>query len=203
MRGYLTMKRKKALLTGVDGDIQVSEVPGFLKITVKSHVYGSNGELILKPGDVRHVNSSLVKGIAELPVKIEVADRPVTRAEYRAFCESTGREMPKPGREGWGDDKPVTYVSHQDAEAFCEWAGVRLPTEQEWLEKIGDAKIDSESVWEHVAEMENNLAILRGGSWFSTPNSLRAAYRCVPDSRLNNDGFRVVKLMNPVTDTVP
>jgi formylglycine-generating enzyme required for sulfatase activity len=56
-----------------------------------------------------------------------LARDPVTNAQYAAFAEATGRAAPL------GDgDVPVTYVSWDDACAFCAWAGVRLPTEVEW-----------------------------------------------------------------------
>src|SRR5262249_53353024 len=42
-------------------------------------------------------------------------------AQYRAFAAAAG-----------ADELPVTYVSHGEALAFCDWAGVRLPTEDEW-----------------------------------------------------------------------
>ena len=54
----------------------------------------------------------------------------VTNAQYATFVEATGRSWPA-GALG-GPDVPVTYVTWDDAGAFCSWAGGRLPTEDEW-----------------------------------------------------------------------
>lgn len=67
---------------------------------------------------------------------------PVTNAEFKAFVDAT-RYKPADDhnflkdwangapRGGW-EDKPVTWVSIEDARAYAKWAGKRLPHEWEW-----------------------------------------------------------------------
>lgn len=60
----------------------------------------------------------------------------VTNLQYERFIDATGRRSPEhfrnrtfpPGKV----DHPVTFVSWHDGRDYCEWAGKRLPTEQEW-----------------------------------------------------------------------
>ena len=55
----------------------------------------------------------------------------VTYNQYDAFAQRTDRSLPQGDSLGRGD-RAVVYVSWSDAQAFCEFHGWRLPTEQEW-----------------------------------------------------------------------
>lgn len=61
---------------------------------------------------------------------------PVTNRQYKVFVDATRHAVPdhwENGRIPTGkEDHPVVYVSQDDAQAFCSWAGVSLPTEQQW-----------------------------------------------------------------------
>jgi len=56
----------------------------------------------------------------------------VTVAQYRKFCQATGTSMPDAPPWGFQDTHPIVNVSWNDAQAYCDWAGVALPTEAQW-----------------------------------------------------------------------
>jgi sulfatase modifying factor 1 len=59
--------------------------------------------------------------------------REVTNAQYAKFVSATGRRPPYHWSGGQGEaELPVFNVSWDDANAYCRWAGKRLPTEAEW-----------------------------------------------------------------------
>jgi formylglycine-generating enzyme required for sulfatase activity len=67
---------------------------------------------------------------------------PVTNAQFKAFLDASGYRpadahnflrdwQDGAPRRGW-ENKPVTWVSLDDARAYAQWAGKRLPHEWEW-----------------------------------------------------------------------
>jgi serine/threonine-protein kinase len=61
---------------------------------------------------------------------------PVTNAQFAAFVRGTGNAPPPKwpgGKIPQGQEKwPVTEVTWEEAQAYCEWKVKRLPAEAEW-----------------------------------------------------------------------
>ena len=59
-----------------------------------------------------------------------LALHPVTNAQYQRFVQETGKHCDwKPKA---ANDHPAVNVSWDAAQAYCTWAGLRLPSELEW-----------------------------------------------------------------------
>ncbi len=61
-----------------------------------------------------------------------IMQTPVTVAMYRAYCAAGGVAMPQAPGWGWREGHPMVNVSWVEANAYCRWAGLALPTEEQW-----------------------------------------------------------------------
>ena len=107
----------------------------------------------------------------ERPYAIGV--REVTAGEYARFAQATGR----PVRTGPDPHGPAVEVDLDDARAYAESVGARLPTEDEWQAAAEDGLLDRlrPLVWnwtesEHTDGV-TRFAILKGGSAFRAEGS--------------------------------
>jgi formylglycine-generating enzyme required for sulfatase activity len=130
----------------------------------------------------------------------QIADRPVTNNEYRCFLQSRlGSSFP-PGFVQQGSDisldgvnpcDPVINLSRHEAQAYCAWAGLRLPSPDEWEAAARHSSRRIERLGE-VFEWTSDEGCVVGGSRNTEPVFRDPGLRCRREAgrRYSDVGFR-------------
>jgi formylglycine-generating enzyme required for sulfatase activity len=87
------------------------------------------------PGDTQALDHEKPRHQVRITKGFWLGATPVTVAAYKRFVREKGRAMPPAPNfnpEWSEEDHPVVRVTWDEAQAYCEWAGGRLPTEAEW-----------------------------------------------------------------------
>jgi EgtB-related family protein len=159
----------------------------------------------------------------------EIDAQVVTWAQYLPFLQATGHALPPHVRCVQGDwqlqvfghwqampmDAPVVHVNAWDAQAWCQWAGRRLPTEAEWTCAAHTQGFAWGRVWEWTADdfapypgfvphpyreysepWWQGHRVLKGACWATSQHLVDVRYRnfFVPERRDIFAGFRTVAL---------
>jgi hypothetical protein len=107
--------------------------------------------------------------------RVAVAPVEVTAAEFAAFVDASGYSPTNGSRllrvaDDAAPGAPATLVNLNDARAYAEWAGARLPTEFEWQVAAGDPgfRRSAPTVWNWTESEHSDgitrFVMLKGGS---------------------------------------
>ena len=117
----------------------------------------------------------------------------VTTGAYQRFTSATGHREPGKTQTNpklAGTDLPVTKVTWDDAKAYCEWAGGRLPTEAEWEYAARGGKAELKFPW------GNTFDAKLANSFKTDPKLKRPFIETVPVRKLGSgNGFDLFDML--------
>ncbi len=133
---------------------------------------------------------SRLHGLGRAVRSVELGDFAISALEvssdaFQRFLEATGYRPKRPERflDDWSDGRPsdpsapVTHVDLEDARAYAEWRGWRLPSEDEWQLAAERGLLGRREplVW-NLTESEHDdgrtrFVLLKGGSAFRNETS--------------------------------
>jgi len=126
-------RSREGIPAGWDRDgYYVNEKDGSVLVTVPAgeFFYGA------APNDAQSDDDKNPGQRLQLPA-FQISKYEVTNAQYGRFVAATSHRSADNDRwttfsSKWGARAPVVKVDWNDAQAYCQWAGLRLPSEQEW-----------------------------------------------------------------------
>jgi formylglycine-generating enzyme required for sulfatase activity len=132
-------KLKKMAAMLVIASIICSGAYGYWRFREQAaEVIGQDGAVaVIVPAGNFVMGDDLESAVREIYLDSFYIDKyEVTLSRYTKYLEATGGARPP---QGWrqlnlesAGELPVVGVDWHDAEAYCRWAGKRLPTESEW-----------------------------------------------------------------------
>jgi formylglycine-generating enzyme required for sulfatase activity len=119
-----TIQLKPKLPVGVSSKVVTVRVEvGGKRYSKRVNIGTSNAPLLAQyKKEMRDINGQFKMGRTE-----------VTVGMWKQYCQIVGKEMPvNTPSWGWIDSHPMVLVSWYDCKDYAEWAGLRLPTGNEW-----------------------------------------------------------------------
>jgi len=114
----------------------------------------------------------------------KISRYPVSNAGYKMFLKANPKRQPPEGwQDGWypagKGSRPVTSVSRQDAQAFCGWAGKRLPRASEWQAASEKFEARADSEWTQTKSGNGYKTLPNGESLPAGDKNDRLGFRVV------------------------